>query len=64
MGRILTSENPAAVRQAMADIQSRLDLDDANDQRVSKFLNEASKQFAIQGVGRSGDETGLYGPTE
>ncbi len=64
LGRILTEENPAAVREAMEAVQSRVDKDSAADERLRRLASQASKQFGLQVIGNSGDERGLYGPTE
>lgn len=64
LGQMLTDTNVSSVEEAMRLVEQRAATDAAFAGRLQRAAAELTKVGTIQAVGQSGDETGLYGPTD
>ncbi|API58518.1 hypothetical protein BSL82_03685 [Tardibacter chloracetimidivorans] len=64
LARMLTDTNVSSVEDAMRLVEQRAAMDAAFAEKLQKAAAELTKVGTIQAVGQSGDETGLYGPTD
>src|SRR3546814_158335 len=64
LGQMLTDTNVSSVEEAMRLVEQRAATDEAFAARLSQAASELSKVGVIQTVGQSGDETGMYAPTD
>ena len=64
LGDVLFDPNIKTVEQAMRRVEHRVRTDAAFRERLTAFTAQVGKLGTIQGVGNSGDETSMYGPTE